>query len=389
MFNAQRYRNNPVPFAYASADYSRLGLVPNGKRSVTPVPARLLALVPKPKNIEVEIESNADPLQDTVPFMKKRIAETVYQVEKLVQAPELRGTSLHDTVRKYYNFIFRHIQYVKDPDNVEAVRDPATLIHQGKGDCDCFTVCLGAMLMAAGIPFKIRVAAYRGEWQHVYIVVPKNGDASKELTSRSQYYTVDPVVHKFDYEEPFSKKRDFAMRLVSLQGGMGACNTSTQSGSTSNGGTTEKKPVIMMLRRYIFTEQVVDEGLVPTQKFLEANKIPYAQSFSDKDSGEFVIDTPGGELKIPTIITKAQAEELKTLMQSAGAQASAVATSLKSNLQWWIIGGLALLWFLSGDGKKESVQGLSGPGKNRKAKNRKQKTGKRKAKRSVLDSFSI
>src|SRR5688572_25583570 len=93
-----------------------LGLVPNGKRSVSPVPARYLRLVPKPKNKLVMIKGGGtDPEMDTVPLMKKKIRKCVHQVEKL--AKELKSSSVYQTVKKDWNFIFDHIQYVEDPED--------------------------------------------------------------------------------------------------------------------------------------------------------------------------------------------------------------------------------------------------------------------------------
>jgi hypothetical protein len=102
-----------------------------------------------------------------------------------------------------------------------------------------------------------------------------------------------------------------------------------------------------------------------------------------------VIETPGGEMEIPTIITKEHAQQIKTLMQSAGQQAQVVAEDLKKKFSWWwlVAAGLLALWIFSGNKPRErkpetsNARALDGPKK--KAESR-----KRNVKRS-LPSLSI
>jgi len=205
-----------------------LGMVPVGKRTVKPIPAKILGMVPKPTDNNITVKGDdADPINDTIPLIKAKIKRTSYQVKKL--AAYLKGSSLAQTLRNNYDFIFKHIQYTKDDEGEEQVRSPRRLIHDAQrgGDCDCFTVLLGALLTEQNIPFKIRVSANQtpGVWGHVYVVVPKDGDVKKSLNSKLQYYVLDPVVHEFNYEAPFHNKQDFAMKLVSLDGLGDACST--------------------------------------------------------------------------------------------------------------------------------------------------------------------
>lgn len=327
-FFASQYRARPS-----------LGLVPDGKRSVKPVPKDLLKLVSKPKNRTIEIKGvGTDPERDTVPFMKKKIRRCVDQVQKL--AEKLTGSSVMETVRNDWNFVFNHIQYVEDPQTIESVRDAARTIHDAKGDCDCYTVLLGSLLQAQRIPFKIRIAAYesRGEWGHVYIVVPNGG---KDII-------VDPVVHKFNYEAPFVDKKDFDMKLVSLEG--------TQQAPACKPIDNRAK-----LRRYVNTEQVVQWGFVPTQQFLEENQIPYTQIAStDEESSKLVVNTADGEIALPTIIPPDMAEKVKALIIGAKDKAQQLKKDYK--WLWWVAGGLALWMIFGGDKKKEKESEPTGGG---------------------------
>jgi hypothetical protein len=352
-----------------------LGLVPNGKRSVTPVPADLLALVPKPTGRnEVVKKRNADPLKDTVPMIQKLIKRQAWQGKKLAAA--LKGSTVEETVRNNWDFFMNHIQYVQDPDTRETVRSLRRTVHEGKGDCDCFVNGLGNLLYNQGIKnAKLRVAAYNNADQvsHIYIKVPG---------SYSGMLTLDPVIHKFNYEEPFTYKKDFPMTLESLDG-FGACAPSG-SGSDGSGNNSNTNQIINKLNVFVNTQTVVDQGLIPTQQFLEKNKIPYTQQHSNElNASEFLVETPGGEIKVPSIMKPEQAEQLKQLMASVGQQAQAVAEDLKSKFKWWWVVAAALGLFLIFGGREKKPSKnvnitLNGPGRLPKRRAKKEKAKSRK-----------
>ncbi|NOS94117.1 MAG: hypothetical protein HOP30_19545 [Cyclobacteriaceae bacterium] len=179
-----------------------LGMVPNGKRSVTPVPANLKALVPLPtgKN-EVIKYAGADPEYDTVPLIKKLVSRQKYQGAKLAQA--LKGKTVEETVRNNWQFFMDHIQYKPDARGAEEVRSLRRVVHGGVGDCDCFVNSLSNILKNQGIAHKYRITKYDGkpDYSHIYIVVP---------TGSGDYITLDPVVHQYNYEVPFTAKKDFS-----------------------------------------------------------------------------------------------------------------------------------------------------------------------------------
>lgn len=187
--------------AVASAKKESLGLVPNGKRAVTPVPARLLALVPPPEGTnEVIKKRNADPITHTVPLILKLSKRQKWQGKKLAQA--LKGGTLEETVRNNYDFFLKHIQYQEDPEDTETVRSLRRTVHEGVGDCDCFVNALSNILQNQNIDHKIKVTAPPDDsaWGHVYIIVP---------TGSGNYLTLDPVVHEFNVEAPYSNSIEF------------------------------------------------------------------------------------------------------------------------------------------------------------------------------------
>lgn len=178
-----------------------LGLVPTGKRDVTPVPAHLKKLVPRPDGKNEVVKSfGTDPLRDTVPLIKKLVKRQLWQGKKLAAA--LKGNSIEQTVKNNWDFFNRHIQYKQDANGSEQVRSLRRVVHCGFGDCDDYVCSLSNLLTNQGIKHKLRVASYNGSTSpsHIYIKVLANG----------KYLTLDPVVHQFNYEVPYTTKHDYA-----------------------------------------------------------------------------------------------------------------------------------------------------------------------------------
>lgn len=335
----------------------QMGYVPAEKRAVTPVPKWAKDLVPMPEGTNQTIlDGSEDTERDTMPLIKNKIYRTLSHTKKL--APKLKGSSLVDTTRNDWNFIFKHIKYVKDDPGMEQIRSPRRLIHDGKGDCDCFTVTLSSLLLNQGIPHFLRIMKEAEEWSHIYIVVPKDGNVKKKLTSRDQYIVLDCVTHKFDFEPPHKTFKDFPMALQYLDGvGQAkACPT---------------KPIAERLKRYVYTEQVLEQGLVPTKQFLEANNIP-ALPQSD---GSLMVSTPSGMKSIPSIITKEQAAELAGEVKTGEAAELITTTELvkaeaglapkDANWLWYLlIGSMGAVLLFAEDPnapkKKEDGAKLSG-----------------------------
>lgn len=148
-------------------------------------------------------------VSDTVAFIQKVIRTTTDHTRDL--APRLRGRNLRETCRKVWEYVFDHIEYEKDAPGIEQVRSPARTLHEQKGDCDCMATLIGSILSNLNTPFRLRVTKYRGRsyYQHIYVVVPEKSGG---------YITIDPVVEWFDYEEPFTAKKDIPMDLQYLNG---------------------------------------------------------------------------------------------------------------------------------------------------------------------------
>lgn len=158
---------------------------------------------------------------DTLRLIQEVIGKTLSQTKKL--APTLRGSSLQETCRNIWNWVYQHIQYKIDRPGHEEIRHPARIwADRITGvDCDDYTVMISSILTNLGIPHKLRMTDYGKGWQHIYVVVPKNGNATASLdqqASRDSYITLDCVTDAFDFEVPYVKKQDTAMTLNELNG---------------------------------------------------------------------------------------------------------------------------------------------------------------------------
>jgi hypothetical protein len=192
-----------------------LGFVSNTAKSIKPLgrDAHLLDLGSVIGNQTIT-KRNAS-VYDTLELMQSIILEDAPLVKKLAES--LRGATLEATCNNVWRWVYQHVEYQLDTQFTEQVRKPLRCIKDALGDCDCMATLVGALLQALGIKFYIRMTAYRGAWQHVYIVVPKNQNKPSN-TKRSEYYAMDCVLDAFDSEKKFSKKHDVFMDLAILNG---------------------------------------------------------------------------------------------------------------------------------------------------------------------------
>jgi hypothetical protein len=149
---------------------------------------------------------------DTIKFIPQVVRDTLFHTEKIAKI--LKGNSVNETCSNIWQFVYDHIAYKKDEDGKEQVRSPARAWHdrgniQGV-DCDCYTVFISSILSNLNIRHKLRITKYKEDrFQHIYPIVP---------LSDGSYITIDCVVRDFDYEEPYSEKKDTNMDLEYLNG---------------------------------------------------------------------------------------------------------------------------------------------------------------------------
>lgn len=165
-------------------------------------------LFPGSENDTKAIRKNAN-VDHTVAFIPKVVQETLDQTRQISQI--LKGRTLYETCSNIWHFVYQHINYKKDQEGYEQIRSPSRAWHDRKTgvDCDCYSVFISSILTNLFIPHILRITKYhRDYFQHIYPVVPFQG----------KYITIDCVTDKFDYEVPFSEKKDYPMELQYLNG---------------------------------------------------------------------------------------------------------------------------------------------------------------------------
>ena len=167
-------------------------------------------LFPKPQGDEIEIKREAD-VSATVAFIPKVVYETLHDTNKIAKL--LKGNTLNETCSNIWHFVYEHIQYAKDKDGVEQIRRPARAWYdRTRGvDCDCYTVFISSILANLDIPHTYRITKYkhRSYFQHIYPIVP---------TGNGKHITIDCVANTYNYEEPYTEKKDTIMKLHYLNG---------------------------------------------------------------------------------------------------------------------------------------------------------------------------
>ena len=161
------------------------------------------ALIPRPNHEDTVIIEDGE-VTDTVQLMGRTVLKYLKDTERL--AGELKGRNVKETCYKVWSFLYHHIQYRLDEPGLEQLRRPArSWADRREGiDCDCFSIFCSSLLTHLGIPHRFRIAKYdSGPWQHVYVVAGEG----------KTHWIIDPVLSAFDYEKPYTDKKDFPMTL--------------------------------------------------------------------------------------------------------------------------------------------------------------------------------
>lgn len=177
-------------------------------------------LIPRSKGTDTTVVTKNASLDETIDLIKEIVADTLADTKKLTEQLKSESNGQKDFLKNVWEFLYYHIPYKKDAALIEQVRRPSRAWmdrkpnenngHQPGIDCDCYTVFISSILTNAGIPHTLRITKYSTPmWQHIYVIVPQQ-DGS--------YITIDPVADRFNYEVPYSAKKDIKMELARLDG---------------------------------------------------------------------------------------------------------------------------------------------------------------------------
>lgn len=124
----------------------------------------------------------------------------------------LRGKTEYRTLENVWGFIKHNLKYRADRRGHERIKSPGALFASGYGDCKSYSVAIGAILLALGIPYRYRFAAYdKGDFTHVYVVADGvDGDV-----------ILDAVYRRFDEEHPYYRVKDIRPATSPAVNGIG------------------------------------------------------------------------------------------------------------------------------------------------------------------------
>lgn len=74
-------------------------------------------------------------------------------------------------IRALFNYVQKHIRYIRDPRGVEILNYPDQIMQQEWGDCDDKSVLLASLLEAIGHPTRFAAVGFNapGEYSHVFV----------------------------------------------------------------------------------------------------------------------------------------------------------------------------------------------------------------------------
>ncbi len=190
--------------------FEGLGLVAAGRREIKDGD-RYNHLFPVPEGTNERVQKDGG-IDDTVKWCGYVVKTYHGDTRKLAQFLQNKSNSQKSLFRDIFDFCYQHIQYHLDRPGVEELRRPAVTWKDRKHgvDCDDFTMFIASILYNLDIPFEFRITKYnKPNYQHIYLIVPvENGT----------YVTIDPVLDTFNYEKPYSQKKDYDMKALNLAG---------------------------------------------------------------------------------------------------------------------------------------------------------------------------
>jgi hypothetical protein len=164
---------------------------------------------PKAELKDTIVKKNAD-LQDTMQKIPEVVKRYGYQAKHISEY--LKRETVYETCKSIWHWVYNHIAYKKDETGYEQLRTPARAFHDRKTgvDCDCYSIFISSVLQHLEIPHLLRITKYGNDhFQHIYPVV---------LLPDGKQVTMDCVVEAFDFETPFTEKKDYTMELQILSG---------------------------------------------------------------------------------------------------------------------------------------------------------------------------
>lgn len=93
-----------------------------------------------------------------------KFQELVYGLTKGLANKDYLGE-----INRIFDWVKRTVRYTRDPHGVELVQDVWATLHRGRGDCDDFTILLGAACEVMGAPCRIVTVSTRPDKEPVHV----------------------------------------------------------------------------------------------------------------------------------------------------------------------------------------------------------------------------
>jgi transglutaminase-like putative cysteine protease len=101
-----------------------------------------------------------------------------------------------------YDWVRRNIRYTRDIFRVETLHTARKMLELCAGDCDDFTILLGALLMSTGHPVRLVLVGFRPNKPHRYTHI------YPEVNVRGRWIAIDGTVgRRFGWSPPALWKR--------------------------------------------------------------------------------------------------------------------------------------------------------------------------------------
>jgi len=147
---------------------------------------------------------------DIISAVNSSFKDSVKQTKNI--ALNFKGATPLDTCRNVWDFLRNEINYVKDPQGFQFIRQPRAFLAAKKGDCKSFSLFAAGVLKNIYPEEKVylRYAGYSSINipTHVYTVLAING---KKIIC-------DGVYKQFAQEKKYNYKKDFEMKVYTLSG---------------------------------------------------------------------------------------------------------------------------------------------------------------------------
>lgn len=168
--------------------------------------SNILTMMPAPlgtTTVNYDRGGNANIIE----VLHRNIPRAVLETKTI--ARHFKGATALDTGRNIWDFLKKEMRYVRDGAD-QNIKTPSAFLKAGTGDCKTFSLFTLAILYNLGYEPVLRYASYDSNPtpSHVYIYIISNG----------RRIIIDAVWSAFNSEKKFTNKKDYKMRIRSING---------------------------------------------------------------------------------------------------------------------------------------------------------------------------